>query len=39
MRSFQGAVLFVDMLGFSALTRGRLSLAEQGVPTLEGSSG
>ncbi|WP_156432095.1 hypothetical protein [Burkholderia latens] len=26
MRSFQGAVLFVDMLGFSALTRGTLSL-------------
>lgn len=26
MRSFQGAVLFVDMLGFSALTRGKLSL-------------
>lgn len=29
MRSLQGAVLFVDMLGFSALTRGKLSLAEQ----------
>lgn len=28
MRSFQGAVLFVDMLGFSALTRGRLKLTE-----------
>ncbi|MCE0975536.1 hypothetical protein [Pseudomonas putida] len=26
MRSFQGAVLFVDMLGFSALTRGKLNL-------------
>ncbi|MCD5997428.1 hypothetical protein KDX38_28230 [Pseudomonas sp. CDFA 602] len=28
MRSFQGAVLFVDMLGFSALTRGKLNLTE-----------
>jgi hypothetical protein len=28
MRSFQGAVLFVDMLGFSALTRGKLKLTE-----------
>lgn len=26
LRSFQGAVLFVDMLGFSALTRGKLTL-------------
>lgn len=26
MRSYQGAVLFVDMLGFSALTRGKLKL-------------
>lgn len=24
MQSFEGAVLFVDMLGFSALTRGKL---------------
>lgn len=29
MRSFQGAVLFVDMLGFSALTRGKLTLVER----------
>lgn len=29
MRSFQGAVLFVDMLGFSALTRGKLSLGKE----------
>lgn len=29
MRSFQGAVLFVDMLGFSALTRGKLDLCEE----------
>jgi len=28
MRSFRGAVLFVDMLGFSALTRGKLKLSE-----------
>lgn len=28
MRSIQGAVLFVDMLGFSALTRGTLSLGK-----------
>lgn len=29
MRSFQGAVLFVDMLGFSALTRGKLTLGAE----------
>jgi len=29
MRSFEGTVLFVDMLGFSALTRGTLSLGEE----------
>lgn len=29
MRSFQGAVLFVDMLGFSALTRGKLPLGKE----------
>lgn len=29
MRSFEGAVLFVDMLGFSALTRGKLSLGTE----------
>jgi len=29
MRSFQGAVLFADMLGFSALTRGNLNLGAQ----------
>lgn len=28
MKSYQGAVLFIDMLGFSALTRGMLSLGE-----------
>ncbi|ARP54245.1 hypothetical protein ALFP_2358 [Alcaligenes faecalis] len=28
MRSFQGAVLFVDMLGFSALTGGKLTLGD-----------
>lgn len=26
LRSFEGAVLFIDMLGFSALTRGKLTL-------------
>lgn len=29
MRSIQGAVLFVDMLGFSALTRGKLILSKE----------
>jgi hypothetical protein len=29
MRSFQGAVLFADMLGFSALTRGKLKLGAE----------
>jgi len=29
MRSFEGTVLFVDMLGFSALTRGMLRLDEE----------
>lgn len=29
MRSFQGAVLFIDMLGFSALTRGKLPLDKE----------
>lgn len=29
MRSFEGAVLFVDMLGFSALTRGKLVLGTE----------
>ncbi|WP_416047205.1 hypothetical protein [Cupriavidus basilensis] len=29
MRSYQGAVLFVDMLGFSVLTRGQLKLGRE----------
>lgn len=29
MNSYKGAVLFVDMLGFSALTRGKLNLEEE----------